>query len=188
MKEEIWKDIQGYESLYQVSNLGNVRSLRYCNKNEIKVLRQYELDNKAKKRYLAISLSKNNVNTKKLVHRLVAETFIPNPNNYPQVNHIDGNKKNNKVTNLEWCTQKHNIQEAWRLGLITRDGIHGFVNNLPDNRRKIKQYDKDGKLVKVWSSMSDVQKELGYSVSSICQCCKGKIKSAFGYIWIYEKG
>ena len=183
--KEIWKDIKGYKGLYQVSNLGNVRSLRYCNKNEVKNLKQYELDNKAKKRYLAVTLSKNNINTKKLVHRLVAETFIPNPCNYLQVNHIDGNKKNNRADNLEWCTQKHNIQEAWRLKLITRDGVHGFANNLPDNRRKVKQYSINGELIKIWESISIASRELNISPSTICQCCRGKFKQTAGYIWKY---
>lgn len=111
--KEIWKDIKDYEGLYQVSNLGRVRSLRYHNTTEIKVLNQF----KANKRYLFVSLSKNNINTKKTVHRLVAQTFIHNPFKLNEVNHIDGNKENNCVKNLEWCTHKENMQHAVKMGL-----------------------------------------------------------------------
>ena len=106
--KEIWKDIKGYEKLYQVSNLGNVRRIKFINnrtqKDKIKMLKLI----KDKKGYLKINLWKNNKSKMFLVHRIVAETFILNPNNLPQVNHKDENKSNNCVENLEWCSQKYN--------------------------------------------------------------------------------
>ncbi len=105
---EVWKDIIGYEGLYQVSNLGNVKSLfRY----------KKVLNNTIHKGYYLISLCKNKKQLPQRNHRLVAIAFIPNPENKPQVNHIDGNKLNNNVENLEWCTPKENTQHALLIGL-----------------------------------------------------------------------
>lgn len=123
--EEIWKPIKGFEDSYEVSNLGNVRSIdRYCiqknNKSDKynhiykgKILKQY----KNNAGYMQVQLSYKYKSIPRRVHRLVAETFIDNPNDYVCVNHIDGNKINNNVNNLEWCTYSHNNSEARRLGL-----------------------------------------------------------------------
>lgn len=104
MIEEVWKDIKGYEDLYQVSNLGNVKSLNYNNTGKSKLLKLC-FD---KYGYLQVGLCKNKKHKIYRVHRLVAITFIPNPMNYPVVNHIDEIKENNNVENLEWCTVKYN--------------------------------------------------------------------------------
>ena len=121
MGQEIWKDIKGYEGKYQVSNFGNVRSLMYHNAKGIKriSLLKPATDGSG---YFRCALSKNNILTTFKVHRLVAQAFIPNPNNYPQINHIDGNKKNNRVENLEWCTNSMNQ-------------IHAYSNNLNQGAR-----------------------------------------------------
>jgi hypothetical protein len=114
---EQWKDIKGYEGAYQISNLGRIKSLdricvempRGC-KRHIKGKLMSPTDNG--KGYMIISLKKHGTRKSKYIHRLVAEAFIPNPNSYTIVNHIDYNKKNNNVNNLEWCTQKDNIQHS----------------------------------------------------------------------------
>ena len=103
---EIWKDIQGYEGLYQVSNLGRVRSLNYKKTKTVKILKLTSNT----KGYLQLILHKNGEISSRKVHRLVAEAFIPNPDGLPQVNHKDENKQNNCVDNLEWCTNYYN---AW---------------------------------------------------------------------------
>ena len=110
--KEIWKDIKGYEGMYQVSNLGRVRSLKYRDKKGIHILKEYTNKNG----YKVIDLYFKGKKTCN-IHRLVAKAFIPNPNNLPQVNHMDGNKTNNNINNLEWCSIKDNAIHAYKIGL-----------------------------------------------------------------------
>ena len=120
--KEIWKDIKGYEGLYQVSNLGRVKSL------ERKVLRSDGTSlaiserilklGKNARGYLSVQLCANGIVKCFRVYRLVAQAFIPNPDNKPQVNHIDGNKQNNRADNLEWATRSENMQHAYKTGLF----------------------------------------------------------------------
>lgn len=119
--EEIWKDIEGYEGYYQVSNLGRVRSLDHidCRGRHIKGKTTKQL--KDKDGYYYVQLNKNGVQTKKKVHRLVAIAFIPNPENKREVSHLDETKTNNQVSNLEWATSKEN-------------------NNMPIRRQRLSQY------------------------------------------------
>lgn len=107
---EEWKDIEGYEGIYQISNLGNVKSLKYHKEKRIK-------SNKNRNGYLKIGLILNGKRKHISIHRLVAKAFIPNPNSLPEVNHIDGNKENNKVENLEWNNRKQNSLHAYKTGL-----------------------------------------------------------------------
>ena len=106
--QEIWKDIRGYEGLYQVSNFGNVKSLMFIN-NIVKIKRDKILYKSTRSGYYTVNLCKNGKRLSKQVHRLVAEAFIPNPNNKKIVNHKDFDRKNNYVDNLEWLTQQENI-------------------------------------------------------------------------------
>lgn len=125
--------------------------------------------------YLFVVLQKGYKRQIRTIHRLVAETF-----NYQQINHIDGNKHNNNIENLEWCTQKYNIQEAWRMGLAKQ----GKGKDHPESKA-VNQYDLNNKFIRKWDSMMDIQREKGFSNVSICNCCKGKQKTAYGYIWKY---
>lgn len=117
--EEIWKDIQGYEGLYQVSNLGRIKRIRFINnvtnKPQDKFLSMKKIDNLG---YQTVALCKDGQIKYKRTHRIVAETFIPNPQNLPCVNHKDGNKLNNLIDNLEWCTYSQNTRHAMSSGLI----------------------------------------------------------------------
>ena len=171
---EIWKDIPEYEGLYQVSNLGNVKSLNRYVKTcgnatrfvEEKILTP-TIDNTG---YYVVSLWKNNLHTRPHIHRLVIEAFVPNLENKPQVNHIDGNKLNNCVDNLEWCTASEN-------------GIHAYKTGLNKSKRCVYQYDLDGNFIKKWESIKEANNY--YKTSHISECCKGKRNQTSGYIWRY---
>ena len=123
VKSEVWKDIPEYEGTYQISNLGNVRSISRSVKG---YKSRYCIPTRLKKKtinasgYEVVGLWKNNRQNLVFIHRLIAEAFIENPNRYPEVNHVDGNKQNNDISNLEWCSPRMNVDHAYRAGLTTR--------------------------------------------------------------------
>ena len=178
---EIWKDVIGYEGIYQVSNFGNVRSLNWRNTGKIKNL-SIRINNDG---YCLVNLSGDSKCKSKTVHRLVATAFLKNPNNYLEINHIDENKLNNCVSNLEWCTHKENVRK--------------FIGNHPDCAKfrkssqkyqkrlnlKVNQYHSDGTFIKTWDNSRTIFLETGMSDWSISKCCRGKQKTAYGYIWQY---
>lgn len=183
-EQEIWKDIPGYEGMYKVSNYGNVKSLsRVVIRSDGKKYPHKECIVKHfinKWGYHQVPLSKYigaNRNRKFMVHRLVAMAFVENPNNYPQINHIDGDKNNNSPDNLEWCTNSMNQKHAWRLGLNRYTGKMD---------RKIVQLDLDGNEIKVWDSLH--QAERGIDKVSVCHLwsvLNGQRKTCGGYKWKY---
>lgn len=168
---EIWKDIKGYEGRYQVSNMGNVKSLNYNYTGKEKNLRARKPNTYNK--YMAIELCKNNKKEVFFIHRLVAEAFIQNFKNLPVVNHKDGNKTNNKADNLEWCSYSSNVRHAYDTKLIKL------------KNRAVSQYGLDGKYIRDWNGVREIQRTLGYSSGALCDCCKGRQKTAYGYIWKY---
>ena len=190
--EEIWRDIKGYEGYYQVSNLGKVRSLdRYIvnKKGERKHFTEKYLAQVSRRDYLGVTLSKNNKSKMFSTHILVAETFIPNPENKPEINHIDGNKQNNKVDNLEWCTRSENELHAYKNGLANpsdrqKQAAKKYAKE--NYSKKVVQYSLNGEFIKEWNSMHDVWRELGIRPSYICRCCKGLRRQTCGYIWKYK--
>ncbi len=179
--EEIWKDIGGYENLYQVSNLGNVRSTVRMVGNRAyggKLLRQTDRGNK----YLCVDLSKKCVSKLHSTHILVAKAFIENPQNLPQVNHIDGNKQNNHVSNLEWSNASMQAIHAFKLGLRKQ------TKGADDPKSKtVYQYDAFGNLVNTWGSTMEAERN-GYCSVCIGSVCRGgKSKTHKGFKWSYEK-
>lgn len=172
---EIWKPIKGYEGLYEVSNLGSVKSLaRKTTSGKHRVCHQTKCG------YISVGLWKNGAKKQFLVHRLVADAFIPNPNNKPQVNHIDENKSNNRVDNLEWCTNLENH----RHGTINKR-LSNILKNNPKTSKPVNCYTKNKCFVCLYPSISEAERKTGIFNQSIVQCCKGKLKTAGGFIWEY---
>ena len=165
---EIWCPINGYGGLYEVSDQGRVRSLKFGKERILKPVR-------STCGYLQVSLCKNGEMNNFLIHRLVSQTFIPNPDNLPQVNHKDEDKENNYVQNLEWCDKKYNNNYG------TRTQRASMKISKP-----VLQYTKSGEFVKEWKSATDVQRTLGYFQNNIASCCTGKLKSAYNFIWKYK--
>lgn len=175
--KEIWKDIAGYEGLYQVSSIGNVRSMNYRGHGVIKNLTP-KVNNRGR---LWVDLRKNGSSKCFLIHRLVAAAFIPNPNNYPQINHIDEDTKNNMVENLEWCTALYNVRYYNERHQDKRSAPRGPNPNI----KPVNQISKTGQIVKTWPNSKEVMRELGWSDWSISECCRGNRKSAYGFTWQY---
>lgn len=169
---EIWRDIAGYESLYQVSNKGRIKSLIAHNGTKERILKPHTIGHG----YLNVDLCKNGHLKKNLVHRLVAQAFIENPGNLPQVNHKDENKLNNHADNLEWCTAKYNMN----------------YGDAPQKRaekrsKQVLQLNKDGQFVAQYCSLHDAERKTGIGISQICMVCKGKRILAGGYMWKYKE-
>lgn len=186
MENEMWRPIKGYEGSYEVSDMGNVRSLsrNITTKNGYtyvlngRILRQ----NIRQNGYAGVILCKNGVYKPLSVHRIVAETFIPNPNNYPQVNHKDENKVNNRVDNLEWCTISYNVN--YGTANVGRSYKH---RNHPSISRRVGMYDKDGNLLRIFQSGSEASRQTGVHVSCLLRCCRHEKNrpTAGGYKWEY---
>lgn len=136
MEEEIWKDINGYEGLYKISNFGRVKSLaRWTNSlfGKPRYLTEKIMTIQiVGGGYHSVRLCKNGTKTNFKIHRLVATHFISNPNNLPQVNHLSGIKKDNSIENLEWCNALHNMRHAWKMGLINNQGENCTNSKLTD--------------------------------------------------------
>lgn len=155
MNKEIWKDVVGYEGRYKVSNLGNVMSVNYLNTGKAQLLSKCPMN----RGYLVVALSKGNKAKLKLVHRLVAEAFLPNPDNLPQINHKDKDRWNNSVDNLEWCDSQYNV--VYSVGKAVRCI----------------------ELDRVFESAIEAGREMGICDNSIRKCYKGIYKTAGGYHW-----
>ena len=181
--KEIWKDIVDYEGYYQVSNLGKVKSLkrfRIGNGNSMTIVPEKYLKHKVDRYgYTVFGLTKNAKTKMFTCHRLVAKSFLQNTNNYEQVNHINGIKSDNSVSNLEWCDHKHNMREAFRIGLCkskkSKDNI------LSKRVAKI----KDGEIVSVYDSITDACNHNNVVKTAITNCLRGRSKTSCGYGWTY---
>lgn len=166
----LWKDIEGYEGLYKISNTGEVMALcNYRGKNHI-------LKPQIKGNYYQVGLRKNNKRKWFLIHRLVAQSFIENPYKLPQVNHKDENKLNNNVNNLEWCTVLYNNTYGTRIETVKRK-----------TSKPINQYDLLGNFINKFPSISEASRRTHIDASNIIKVIKGKYKQTKGYVWELEK-
>ena len=190
---EIWKQIEDFD--YQISNKGTVKSVSRIAKNRFssfytkeKILKPLKLN----KGYLGVRLYKNSKGVTKKIHRLVAEAFIPNPNNLPQVNHKDENPSNNFVyvntdgtvdiekSNLEWCTAKYNNNYGTRNEKVSK-------NHAKLNKKITLQYTLDKQLVAEYESAAEASRQTGFDVVNIRLVCEEKKKSYKNFIWKYKK-
>lgn len=192
--KELWKDIQGYEGLYQVSNLGRVRSVAHVtemtrNGSTFSYARKGKILSPLTRRhgYLSVMLYGKGGHSKRnfkqfSIHRLVAEAFVENPNGYSEVNHIDECKTNNCADNLEWCDRKYNTNYG-----TTQQRRAEKLTNDPQMSKRVIQMDMRGNVIREFPSLAEVHRELGYSAGNICNCCKHhpRYSHAYGYIWRY---
>ena len=181
---EHWKAIAGYEGLYEVSDLGRVKSLNYNHTGIEKILKP----GKNQGGYLAVILCKDGKHKYMRVNRLVAQAFLPNPLNLPQVNHRDEDKLNNAASNLEWCTASYNINFGTRNRRVA-EAVAKANRNKPklSNRPKpVQQLDKQGNLLATFPSTHEAERITGIRHGNICQCCLGRYKSAGGFVWKFS--
>ena len=187
---EIWRtavyDGEIYEGLYKVSNLGRILSLNYRNTGKPDLMTPVE----RKDGYSQVELSKNGKTKKCLVHRLVAQTFIPNPDNLPEVNHKDEDKTNNFVflnedgtvdeekSNLEWKTHRGNINHGTRNERVSKALTNGKKS------KKVLQLSLSGELIREWPSTRECGRN-GFNKGHVCSCCNGKLPHYKGFLWMY---
>lgn len=185
MESEIWKDVVGYEGLYQVSNLGRIKRLPSVVKNRY-IKGGLLKPRKHNSGYLSVYLCKNGVCEQWLLHRIVAMAFIPNPKNLPQINHKDSNRRNTFASNLEWCTQSYNIKYAYDHN-HKKEKMQWYKGAKCISAKPVRSYSKSGEFVKEYGCIQDAVNETGILNSSISNCLKGRSKTAGGLIWKYKK-
>lgn len=193
LENEVWKDIEGYEGLYQVSNLGRVKSLDRLSKrgnNGVLIKIKSKLLKPSEILYYYICLYKNSIPKTYKIHRLVAQAFIPNPENKPCVNHKDGDKLNNRVENLEFCTQSENLKHAYTI-LGRRSWLLGKSNYV--NEKPIIQLSVNNEFIAEYKSQTEAHLKTGIDISSIAKCASKKRdkngyypKTAGGFKWRYK--
>ena len=177
---EVWLDIKDYEGYYQVSNLGRIRSLdreSKHSKNHTRFIKGKILslrENKSRAGYFEVSLHKNKKEKRFRVHRLVAEAFLNNENNFPQVNHIDGDKSNNTIWNLEWVTDLQNKKHAWENGLYSSN----------HRKREIECIETG----KIYESVQKASELIPCDRKYLFKHLKGEVKSVKGLTYKYRRG
>ncbi|UOW66895.1 NUMOD4 motif-containing HNH endonuclease [Paraclostridium bifermentans] len=186
--KEIWEEVPGFEGKYKVSNLGQVKTFNFMNTGKERVLKLTP----DRKGYLKVNLYGKDKHINMQVHRLVAQAFIPNQENKPQVNHKDGNKQNNKINNLEWVTNQENIIHAHKNGLTnpaSNKTMLGKFGELNPRSKKVRCVTTG----EVFGSIREAGREYKLNYRHISACCKGKLKTSGKHpktkerlVWIYE--
>lgn len=181
---EIWKEVKGYEGIYMVSNYARIKALsvKYKQRPGVWAIRKDKLLKPYKVgpcHHLQVKLYNSGKHKAWYLHRLVALTFIPNPYNKPNINHIDGNPQNNLLDNLEWCTQSENAQHAFNIGLSSRKKSWQHQDSIA-----VKQFTLDGEYIQIFGSAAEAERVLGKRMH-IAATCKGTRNHAGGYKWEY---
>lgn len=180
MKKEVWRMIPGYEGLYLVSNLGRVKSVeRVSPQGHLlpeRIMKQFKMPSG----YLHVRLCKDGKVKNYRVHRLVAQAFIPNPEGLPQVNHINEDKMDNRVENLEWCDCKYNINHGTGIERRSKKRINEVGRSKP-----VLQYTHDGQFVREWPSTMECHRN-EFDRRAVTACCRGKLKTYKGFTWRFK--
>lgn len=180
--EEIWKPVVGWEGLYEVSSFGRVRSLdrEIVNKAGFRQSFTGRILSPARDKdgYDRVVLAREGRRYNRIVHRLMAQSFIPNPENFPEVNHKDEDKTNNLLSNLEWCSDKYNVN--YGTGLQRRTASQ---RNHPRESKPVQQFSKKGELLNVYPSIKEASRQTGIKTESISLSCRGLLKYCHRYYW-----
>lgn len=183
--KELWKDIEGYGGIYQISSYGRIRSLDRMIERPSGLYHQKErilkthLDGGG---YPTIGLHRDGTMKRVHVHRLVAIAFVPNVYNKPEVNHIDENKLNNASSNLEWVTRIENENHGTKRKRCVDNTNYKIIAS--KNSKKVIQFDLNHNVINVWDSLAEISRQLGFSSGNISMCCNGKYtKPLYGFYW-----
>jgi hypothetical protein len=197
LPNEEWRDVIGYEGYYMVSSFGRILSLPRIINNHTgyRVSKHRILSPRLNSGgYYQVAFCINKTLKQPHIHKLVAEAFIPNPNNYPQVDHIDCNKRNNTVANLKWCTQSMNMNnpitkeyiDSKRLEFCREEWYIETQRYSQPHSKCVLQYSLNGDLIARWRTISEAARSIGASVQAISRCCNGVVKTSMNYIWKFE--
>lgn len=187
---EVWKDISSFEGLYQVSNLGRIKSIErvvyYGDRHHAisEKIKKGTIKDRGKQKglgYMVVALYKDNKSHMRYIHRLVAEAFLPNALNKETVNHKNGDKTNNSVSNLEWMTYSENNEHAINAGLASYDNR----KNESNKSIAVRQYDLQGNFINSFPSMREAERQTGCDATRIGKCCKNGKLTCGGYHWSY---
>ena len=185
--EEVWKDVEGFEGLYQVSNLGRLKSYKKDGSGHI-----YKLTNKNGDYFRVVLYGTDGKRKSYGLHRLIAGAFIENPFGYKEINHIDSNKQNNRIENLEWCSREYNAEHARKHNPNMLDGM--IWHNKHVRAKPVYQFTKKMEFVRQYPSAAEASRETGVCSRNILQvashaCFKvgHERKTAGGYIWRFEE-
>lgn len=181
--EETWKDIKGYEGLYKISKLGNIKSIaRKGNWHEIILKPQIN-----KYGYLVVLLCKNGKQRRKAIHRLLAETFIPNPEKLPTVDHINRDKLDNRICNLRWAS--YHMQSINKDNTYTPQNLKQYIKKGKENPKSkpVLQYDLQGKFIAEYGGIREAERKTNIKSQNIVSCCKGVLHKTKNFVWKYKE-